>query len=378
MRLHTVLATLILICATIAGRPAPASAMEFVDYDTHCSPALAEFEAYYVDDDHKRVDGKPYKYAVTDHGRHEYPGLFGHIFRCEVAGHVVRMNFVGSGVGTGPCGGIGYGFVSVWFDGVKVVNHRQFDWYEMCRASDDGTEVIPRISRILINNQMHMTICTLTDLIDKKAPVCTLTDLSALVPDMTSLYYAPIILTKPGFVLTQGRPTSCNDATRQLNSGDPLGGILAPIPDVPVERFEHESRIHPYALTTSRVDIDNDGTSDALAFQRSGQYGTTWVITSGKTGKVLDLGGTALAGGWNNQTRLREAFRFVRIRKSVFALIIDYSDYGDPVVMAGAGFTFDGSPPKLQETHQLIEFHNDGTYSVACAWAPRLRPEEFL
>ncbi|MGN6364633.1 hypothetical protein [Asticcacaulis taihuensis] len=332
--------------------PLPAAANAFIDTEASCSQNLAEFNAFQVGENHKRVDGKPYVYSIGKRPK-TYPGVYTNIFACTVAGHSVRINFLTDSFGSGPCGGQPYGFVSVWFDGVKVVNRAQYNWYPSCRADPEREK---RVSRILINNRLHMTICYVDDWFGQAAikPECVLTDLSGTRPDLSSLYYGPVRFTKPALLLVEGKPKICTATTHQLNSPAPLGGVLERLPEIPVATLSPEVKLSaPYKTSDTAIDVDNDGVTDVLTFNSTDHYDTGWQWRSGQTGKTYGL--TNLSGRWNNQLRLSDYFRFVRLGKRIYALRIEYDDYIDPIARAGIGFRYqdNGEAPKPQITHAL-------------------------
>ncbi len=378
-----------LIC-TVAVLPAPAIADESgTDFETACTPTHAEFNTFNVVRDDgspfQREDGKPY---IEHDNPNEYPGLFTHIFTCKVDGHFVRINFF-SALSQHMCGAALQGHVSVWVDGVKIVNDASWGDYGACMTDVSGGHATAHtLNKIMFNKMRHLTICYDDLKWDSKdgattgsAPICNITDLSKLKPNKKSVYYGDVKLTPPSLVLASDKAVFCKLATQQLNGPHPDQGILMPLREATPQPKTDEQKDEGYEQTFI-LDIDNDGVADTVTYKGMGNeflsgYGHTFTWVSGKTQKPYDMKENWLT---RNTSFLNvddvQSFRFVKIAGRTYA----YQENDDLQMMGMRSDEEIGAsdPDGKETTHHIVELHNDGTITEVCSWRPRQRPEEYL
>lgn len=357
-----------LFISVMAATVAPAQAQIVIGHGTLCTAANAQFNTFEVEDD-KRLDGKPYRFD-----RHS-PLLRGEtqITACEVDGHFIRINVAAFMPGRGPCGAIPFGFVSVWLDGVKVVDRREWNEHEQCLAvlasyADSDTV---RVSRIIVNDRLHLTVCQKDSKVPDKAEACELSDLSGGRPDPESLYYGPVKRTPHVWRLVTGPQDPCAVVTRQLNGPAPDGGVLRAV--LAGSKDLQGLGIDP--VRSYSLDVDNDGRVDTVDLSVMGGGDWDW--------RGPDLQTFSLRKAWPEDEELLTAmhpdsFRFVRIGGRIYAWHINDERRGFGHVSDGeVGANLFGDMDGVTTRH-LIELHNDGTATTVCAWTPLPHPEEFL
>ncbi len=296
------------------------------------------------------------------------------IFACPVAGHLVRMNFASFWQPHYHCGEIEDGTISVWVDGVKVVDRREYDGYAACMDLPEAKQVV---YKIIVNRRMHMTVCATRGEADE-AKNCDLTDLSRRLPKPNPKVSAVIRRTPPGLNLVKAGAPVCRalDARLQghmLDDTDPVTaayGVHSNMDDLA------DGKPVTYAL-----DIDNDGVPDQLTLGLSGDNEIDLDRLSwrrGGEGADMAIDAQAVAGT-DLRGSLVDFVTFVRVDGKTYLYKRDNS-----VGNALPGQAPDdweagvGTSPQPVATRHLLTAGADGRFSEVCAWAPKPRPEEFL
>ncbi len=352
-------------------------------------------------------------------------GTWTTIQTCVVGGHAVRINSARWLFHSGECAVGSESSVSVWVDGVKVVDKRDSGDRDLCM--NNGTRVI---TRVLVNDRMRLTVCELTGTEGRDKPYKA----AELKPGQSSYDYEnageeheyfiqectvrPIVLdpkardpffdgktlkrTPPGLVLVKGSAPFCSAFTPAFAVADApqLASILLPlrISDKALDGTDLKPGDDTYKtgeIAIYRLDVDNDGTPDLLTFRNlrpkitgygpsfNGQY--TW--HSGATDKDYTITASLLGAGlrWSSDVYddpLQDDLTFITIGGKTYVYKSDWMTVeGEPTYDAAELETMQGALPDDDESfvnRHIFELRNDGKAVQVCGWQARKRPEEFL
>ncbi len=398
--------------ATSADQPDPLddardTPSEPQPYATTCGQHYADWQSGLAGEYTLRVTGR--QIAVP-------AGTNTTIFQCRVAGHSVRMNFAYIPVGTYHCGATTDAQISVWVDGVKVVSRREWGDANYCFNSDDDRA----LARVIINDRMHMTLCTrhLNAAYQPHRGLRTgqSDEIAGSAKDGKS-YFLRECTVETLALPADGRPeqiTRTPPGLELISDGSPIcrpaAALMAYLPgdngtDISFQGHDvtgtgdytgpsdDELATLGAGLRYEKpfmVDIDNDGQIDTLTFLSSrdkeddgvpwqykwtsGANGQTYAITATLLGDVYGMG----TGTWADP--VFSTLRFISLggRQYVYlahagqvnAFATDVFDYER---WSGA---FEGGYGPASRA--LYELRPNGTAKAVCEWAPRPRPEEFL
>ena len=338
----------------LASGPAYAQADDGEDYSVSCTADAATWQG-------SDADGT---------GVEVPKGTFTRIFTCPVAGHLVRMNFSSMWQPHYLCGAMEDGAISVWVDGVKVVDRREIGGYAECVGLPAAGTVV---HKIIVNRLMHMTLCANPG----EAKTCEITDLSLRIPKAGKNVSAAIARTPVALMMVKAGDGVCRvlDAKLQghmLDDADPVTaafGVYSNMDDLV------DGKPRSYAL-----DIDNDGVPDQLTeeaddnkeidmdrlhWRRSGM------------GADLPIDGKAVNGlEWNGS--LVDFVTLIRVDGKTYIYKRDNS-VGNALPHQAPDWweAVAGTFAQVTPTRHLLVAGTGGAFNEVCSWAPKPRPEEF-
>jgi len=317
--------------------------------------------------------------ARTAHPVASEKGTDTYIFTCRVGPHDVRVNFISQPWAAPHCGGVAYDAVSVWVDGVKVVDKREYGDMPACQSGN--TTSTPY--KMIINRTGRITTCN--DIYADPRPPCKLETLALDARQRDPAHMGPVKRTAPALVLIDNRePALCRsltgDANLSLRRGDDDGIYRKyAVKGVPTSADDDANlpRVRRFAL-----DVDNDGKVDEV----TGTYdiaGLQFGWRSEGTGKtaVVDL---PLLGYENTdwfENRVSDFLGFVRIRGKIYLYEGDiWLISGSPEVTTSHVDAMMGAEPRFRNkpSHRLYRLTGDGKAELMCSWTPRQRPEEYM
>ncbi len=349
------------------------------------------------------------------------------IFGCVVGGHAVRIDFTRWPVPDYHCGGTEDIEVSAWLDGASVVGKREAGDYANCMGEANSDW---RVWRVLINDRMHLTICerligserdkpyAANDLKPGESSVqgtngendtvylkgrCTLTALLLDGHGHDPYFDGKTIRRTPSAVeLSSGTAEVCNALTPAMNAANPAA-LLSALTGHQITHTTADGKPYDSAgkadrdtgeIVTYRLDVDNDGVTDTVTYRdisRMGDDGDTvdfpgqYSWTSGKTGKTVELGGSALNIGWRWTSNvyadpIRDETRFIATGGRIYLykadnLLVNSFINGDVAALEAVAGAQDWN---TASSRHLYELHRYGTVTEICSWRARKRPEEFL
>lgn len=406
-RLTGIILTIFSVVASLAGAPALAQETggEPADYGVTCADHRADWQSALVayEEDNKRVEG---------HTVDIPPGTHTIIFTCPVGGHLVRMNFAFMPTPHYQCGATADARISVWVDGAKVVDNREWGTFENCMNAQTTAGV--QLARILVNDKLNLTVCERLFDSGRDKPysdpelkpgqkneayqkgdgtttyylqTCTLTHVTP--GDDTSVPRR----TPPGLEVAFDKSPVCRLVTPDLvylpdaEGNDPSlsGARVASVAAAVTKADAGEPHDNSFSL-----DVDNDGIADMLTLTEpagrdadAAPYQYAW--RSGASGKTYPVTGTLLKEGY--------IFPPGTLSDPVFSTLGFLSLGGRTYLYVTMVGTEDALPMPLafqekwqgmwgpgfdQPTRRIFELHPDGTASELCGWTPRQRPEEYL
>ena len=408
------LAMLLLVFVGSVAASGPAAAIT-PDYGVACSPHAADWQM---------ADAS----ATPPKGRVDIPkGTTAAILGCVVGGHTVRINSVEWWAPDDHCGGTDDIQVSAWVDGLKIVDKREAGDYANCIG---GSSSDWQVWRVLINDRMHLTLCERKIGSDSDTPFpaaqlkpgetqvlgtggegnhvymigrCTLTQITPPAGGHDPYFDGKAIRrTPPTVELATGKAEVCRALTPAMNAATPLA-LRSILEGRAVTHTTGNGKPYDTAaeadrdtgeIATYRLDVDNDGVPDTVTYRDISQLGGdgddvdfpgqySW--TSGKTGKTVDLGASALKVDWRWTSKvytdpLRDLTRFIAIGGRVYLYKADnflVSSFirDDVIALERESGAQDWND---QASRHLYALHPDGTVTQICSWRARKRPEEFL